>query len=267
MISKTSMKCIVLLVAVIAIGAFFHSSAVADTLMGSLHDFSMNGASPFGQLNFEVSGAGLAIDEPCVFCHTPHGASTSPLYQPGGIGGQNQMLWNRRVPVGGNNATSFKLYSSASLTMINLQNPTGLSLMCLSCHDGVTSIAVGTPANPTLLNSPGAGNAAITNTLADHRIGDNSSPVTDYLNIGNLVPGQEGSPIDLSNDHPVSFVWVDNIPGIINPTNGRWTGTELRLYNNRMECSTCHNVHDNAVRPFLKMSNFGSGMCRTCHSI
>lgn len=83
-------------------------------------------------------------------------------------------------------------------------------------------------------------------------------------NIGELTPTLNTNPVNLSNDHPVAFAWVTPNPGIWNdaPRDSR-----LRLFGptNRMECSTCHNVHDDTNSPFLAMSNDSSNMCMQCH--
>ncbi|MFQ6079522.1 MAG: cytochrome c3 family protein [Thermodesulfobacteriota bacterium] len=34
-----------------------------------------------------------------------------------------------------------------------------------------------------------------------------------------------------------------------------------------MECGSCHNPHDNSIRPFLRNTNENSALCLTCHNI
>jgi hypothetical protein len=232
----------------------------AATIVGSKHDFSTSPSDPPGllrpfaggfQVNADSTGYGMVIDEICVFCHTPHGASMDAQ--------TNTLLWNR-IP---SNYT-YKTYSSASMTNpapdTADKKPTGISMMCMSCHDGVTSIAVN-----TLLNAPGRGNPAVS---IDPLFGlDPPGAISNVYtpstlgwgaNIGNTLPG--GTTIDLSNDHPISFDWPTGKQGLLVPTN-------LRLFgpNNRIECATCHKVHDPSIEPFLAMSNSQSLMCRSCH--
>lgn len=228
------------------------------SIVGSKHDFSYSSENPgvsYFAGNFLSDGND--ITEPCVFCHTPHNAS------PVGF------LWNRTNYV----TTSYNMYSSSTLSVVpDTGAPTGLTLMCMSCHDGVTSIAVGQDGYKTMINAPGNPGTVTMRGGGIDRIGDVYFP-SDFssdwgANIGNLTPGYGGSVGNLGNDHPVSFEWVDNIPGIKDPI--EWTGeglTALRLFGGtrRMECSTCHNVHDSANQPFLRMSNTGSNMCTTCH--
>lgn len=64
---------------------------------------------------------------------------------------------------------------------------------------------------------------------------------------------------NLSDDHPI---------GIAYPT----TGTSYKsthttpLFAGRVECASCHQVHDNTNPPFLRMSNSGSALCLDCHN-
>jgi predicted CXXCH cytochrome family protein len=86
-------------------------------------------------------------------------------------------------------------------------------------------------------------------------------------NIGNALPGATN--ISLANDHPTSFTWVEGVTGRTDAEIG-FSDTTVKLFNiggrTKMECSTCHNVHDKAIEPFLRMSNAGSAMCLRCHN-
>jgi predicted CXXCH cytochrome family protein len=229
--------------------------ASAASVVGSKHDFSfLTGGSNFAALQFQA--AGQDIVETCVFCHTPHSAASAAAT------GMQGLLWNRT----NSTAASFTPYSSSTLSL-TMGQPTGLTLMCMSCHDGITSIAVG-----TLVNAPNpAMNAAQVTASGTDKIGTVWNVPTPNpfgfewgANIGNLDPSQGlvGRVANLSDDHPVSFTWVPGLPGIKNVD---WNATTLKLFNGRMECSTCHDVHDSANQPFLRMSNVNSDMCITCH--
>lgn len=232
--------------------------AFAATIVGSYHDFSLANASvstPFaGVWDYTDPDTGFprTIDEVCVFCHTPHGASTNV---PGTGTGP---LWNRS-----NSNYTYTMYSSATLSATVSAAPTGSSAMCMSCHDGVTSIAVN-----TLLNGPGSGNPVITNTTAVSAMGDiyNGGLLPFGPNIGENYPGSGSSTIILSNDHPVSFDWPSGMTGtkLYDPSS---IDPALRLFGAglRVECATCHTVHDPTNVPFLAMPNTNSNMCRSCH--
>ena len=87
--------------------------------------------------------------EVCVFCHTPHGGRTD-------VGGSTNVpatglapLWNRTLPP----QNGFTMYDSPNFDkQLNgaIDGPKGISLACLSCHDG-------TIAFDALINAPGSG--------------------------------------------------------------------------------------------------------------
>jgi len=262
---------IVILSVLYIVGIMCGPLEAATTIVGSKHDFSEGnntGNTPFARafatdpLNI---GFGLLIDEVCVFCHTPHGASTDAA------NGANTLLWNRvSSPSPGSGYAGYTMYSSASFT-ISPAAPTGISMMCMSCHDGVTSVAANMGAFPTLLNAPGTGNPSVIYTIDASKtgaIGDVYDGPTGFLgiwgaNIGNALPGGGGT-IDLSNDHPISFAYPATSSVLQEPTDPR-----LRLFGTtkKLECATCHTVHDNTNAPFLAMPNTSSLMCRNCHTL
>ena len=232
------------------------SPLLAATIVGSLHDFSDGGSSGFSGGTLYNDGFGTAVDEVCVFCHTPHGASTNI---PGMGSGP---LWNRtNSPPAGYTYTP---YSSPTLNATVSATPTGTSAMCMSCHDGVTSIAIN-----TLLNPPGEYPIYWVDTpFAEGRVGDIYNPgFIGYYgpNLGDTYVGSGNFTIDLSNDHPVSFDWPTGLDtGLRDPT---LVAPALRLFGagRRVECATCHQVHDPTNVPFLAMANNGSAMCLECH--
>jgi len=175
------------------------------------------------------SGSSASIkgnsSEICVYCHTPHGAGAAGFAP----------LWNRTTinatAVYGNGAGTI----NATLPTLAEINATD-AVLCLSCHDG-------TSLGSTLTNPPnGTGQPTITGTMSTN------------ANIGT----------DLSNDHPVGFVYstssadteiVANAGGL--PLYGTSSDT--------MWCSSCHDVHDNTNAPFLLSTNVGSALCLKCH--
>lgn len=231
-------------------------------IKGSKHDFSVGAtavpdhsqfAGVWGPADPDFGpGYVVAIDEICVFCHTPHGASSAGV------------LWNRlnteSMPSG---ITEYRLYSSSTLTTgpSDFSQLSPISRMCLSCHDGVTSIGAA-----VLINPPGKSLTAdieleayvLSGVTPPGSIGMNSWWVG--ANIGDYRDGR--TYIDLSNDHPIS-VPIPGKQGYQTPSN-----PNLRLFNGgKVECATCHNVHSNDIPPFLSMDNSTqSAMCFQCHS-
>jgi predicted CXXCH cytochrome family protein len=78
---------------------------------------------------------------------------------------------------------------------------------------------------------------------------------------------------DLRDDHPVSFLYDDALlildDALEDPTSAPsglgGTVQNDMLVNDRVECASCHNVHDPDIFPFLIKDNTNSALCVTCH--
>lgn len=228
-------------------------------VVGSKHDFSVAGGSMFAFDSFQV----------CVFCHTPHGANID-IQNVDNAGAilDGFSLWNRNSP-----GQTFNVYQSDTLeysTTSTSPQPGSRSLLCLSCHDGVGAMNV--------LISKGTLTADLTGSTIN-QFGDAASdPIIGKLNIGDAAGTGAGLSTDwgtggddLGNDHPIGFSYNTAIA----LSDGRLTvpdssesvdaGKIVRLFDGRLECSSCHNPHDNSVGAFLVMSNADSALCLTCH--
>lgn len=188
--------------------------------------------------NLSVGGPNpaYAFDEirVCVFCHTPHNAVSTDLAP----------LWNRALPV----ENQYQMYQSPNFTTKVTQKssmPTGASRICLSCHDG---------------------------TLALNRYGGsvmgNEQPQT-------FISGKANLGKNLSDDHPISFVYDQTLAlsaHLVSPAT--LTGPVKLDSNGYVQCTSCHNPHDNEFGNFLVMNNGSattpstppSALCVTCHS-
>jgi predicted CXXCH cytochrome family protein len=225
---------------------FLVSIAYSGSIVGSRHDLN---DVILGNPGFDHDTKINVYLEVCVYCHTPHGANTNVEVP----------LWNRQV----NNPGAYTLYDSSTMD----SKPTtvsGVSLACLSCHDG--TIAVDSVINPPN-SSPGYAPfhaVMVIGTVGERytKCGGCHTPETQFF--GSHDASASYLSTDLSNDHPISMTYPTDQPtefsGI---TNGK-VGV-LPLYNGKVECSSCHNVHDPAIKPFLKTSNSGSALCKTCH--
>jgi len=165
--------------------------------------------------------------EICVVCHTPHNADTTVSEAP---------LWNHETT-----AATFTVYTSPTFDGGPSGQPVGASKLCLSCHDGTVALdAFG----------GGAGTG------------------------GNVITGNALIGTDLSDDHPISFTYDSALAtsdgGLADPataTSGLGSTIDADLlFAGNMECASCHDVHDNSIAPFLRLSNAASGMCLTCHN-
>ncbi len=147
-----------------------------------------------------------------------------------------QPLWNRTMPAG-----VYAVYSSNALDALPGQ-PTGSSKLCLSCHDG--TIALG---------------SVISRTQTIQMAGG----------ITTLPPGSSNLGTDLSDDHPISFRYDTSLvvkdpkltdPALLPPSIKLDALQEL-------QCTACHEAHDNSFGNFLVMSNAGAALCLSCHQI
>jgi len=183
-------------------------------------------------------------DNLCRVCHTPHHANTDVINSP---------LWNHALT-----SASYQIYTSPTIDA-TIGQPSGTSKLCLSCHDGTVAI-----------DSYGGRNG--TNHMMSWHMG--------YLGT------------DLKNDHPISFEYNSALaaadkgledPSIASSGLGGTIEEDL-LFNGRLECSSCHDVHVSrntqgcngchnmgGGAPFLKQTlslrvdNTNSAFCLTCH--
>ena len=134
------------------------------------------GTSPGGTGVNKFSGTA----EICVFCHTPHGADTSAAVP----------LWNRTLP----SPSAFTTYDSLGTTSLDGKTaPVGsVSIACLSCHDGVTSMSA-------VINAPGSGKTGDTAWTTGTWSGANQTA-------GAIAAGLiTNIGTDLKNDHPIGI--------------------------------------------------------------
>jgi len=144
---------------------------------------------------------------------------------------QTRALWNRRLP-----DNVYDLYESSTLQATTGQ-PTGASRLCLSCHDG--TIAVG-----DVVHDPD-GNIDLLGTLE-----------------GRVLLGT-----DLADDHPVSFQFDDALAaanGELHPPTGL-TGPVQLDENGEVQCTACHDPHEDRFPKFLVTDNRGAALCVECH--
>ena len=144
-------------------------------------------------------------------------------------------LWNHTL-----SGTTYKLYES-STTKATIGQPTGASKLCLSCHDGTVALGM-----------------------------VNSRPTAIQMRNGitRMPAGPSNLGTDLSDDHPISFTYDNALAS----ANGqlRDPGTlrdKVRLdHNNQLQCTSCHDPHNNQYGKFLVLDNRGSALCVSCHN-
>jgi predicted CXXCH cytochrome family protein len=144
-------------------------------------------------------------------------------------------LWNRNDPT-----VNYIPYQSSTLYAI-VGQPTGASKMCLSCHDG--TIALG-----AIVSYP------------------TEIPFTGGIRFMPEGPSKLGT--DLSDDHPVSFVYNSSLAINNGELNDPLTlPPEIKLdKNNELQCTSCHDPHIDLYGKFLVMANNYSALCTACHA-
>ncbi len=170
----------------------------------------------------------------CVFCHVTHNSQPAAA----------RPLWNHNMTI--QNLTWAPTTTVRGTTLPTSMTSTALagSRACMSCHDG--TIALG-----DLIRDTG---------------GTVSGP---NVTAGKLTSGSAAflNPAAMGTNHPLGVTKPANVTG--------FTGFKTVPAGNAVnydsagfvQCGSCHNPHDNAYPPFLKIDNGGSAICSTCHDI
>ena len=203
--------------------------------MGLLAGFAAVSMADITNSAHNFSGLPNARGEICLPCHASHNNQSVT----------DAPLWNHKVT-----QETFTVYTSPTLDAGSppgsLGQPGGVSKLCLSCHDGTVAIDAfgGSPGSIFL-------------------------PPTSDINLGT----------DLSNDHPISFIYDTALaqadgelwdpattPSGITGTAGGTIQDEM-LFADKLECSSCHDVHNQFNNDELLLKpNGGSALCLTCHN-
>jgi hypothetical protein len=188
----------------------------------------------------------------CGVCHQPHHADSTVA-----------PLWIHTTT-----ASVFTMYNTNNVHVSKMvatvdTQPGGVSLACLSCHDGTVAV----------------------NSYAGGIKGGTSVMLTNNAMVGT----------DLTHTHPISFTYdsalatadgflQDPATSILMPDSGTFNhGSDISIKGfllnggNRLECSACHDVHNQAGTPYDIVTNpklvkivgtqsgKGSLLCRSCH--
>lgn len=170
--------------------------------------------------------------EPCAYCHSVHNGV-------GGLGRPSYMSDTLPSISDIYNSNTLDVADSATIaTVSNSDAP-----LCLTCHDGAWVQSMVTGGSVEFSN--------IQNLM--YPAGNQR------LNIGS----------DLSNDHPIAFVYPNDIntydDELKYPTAGSKVYVTFGPGRNEMWCCTCHDPHGGSADPLLVMSNSGSALCLECH--
>jgi hypothetical protein len=241
-----------------------------------------------GQFNYTTS-----TTEICVFCHTPHGADSKAAAP----------LWNRNLST----SASYQTYADLGTTTLDSDAAGigGVSLACLSCHDGTQAmnVVINSPGSGTTgdVNKDGSTSFINTSAGADCSATDGSCGGFNEFNMMSQVSSEMiYLATDLRNDHPISIQYAGAVQGstgkdpdfkaassttagnsqvvwYIDVSGAGKQKSDLPLYNRTgsgalngqplVECATCHDPHTNNTT-FLRnpQGNNNSATCLSCHT-
>jgi len=225
------------------------SAISAGTLLGSKHDFTglnkRTGVVAMPTVAFSDYGS------PCVYCHIPPDREGQDSATKGAIKG-----WNRNLPA----TNTYDLYDSRTLDN-KVRIPSPISLLCLSCHDGTMAVDM------TVFRPNGWRNSE------DAAIHLRINGANDLMSCGKCHNGKVAHSIaikhigqDLTNDHPISMTYAGithKDPDFRQPDGPYGFDNGVKLYDNRVECATCHNVHNPDITLLLREP--ADKLCETCH--
>ncbi|KKK72109.1 hypothetical protein LCGC14_2907180, partial [marine sediment metagenome] len=221
-----------------------HTDVKSDVLLSVAH--KTGAEDPFTNGCTECHGPNLndGFAPSCFTCHRSEWDDHNFSAEPWLPEGTNHCHVCHLPPTynGGNDSTpewNHELPTSVYTTFAYADQPTGVSLKCMGCHEGL-------PDGPAV-----------------DEFGD--APTQTYY-----VSGEEAFGTDLTQHHPISFTYDDQHGGLNDPSgtpsgltpNG--TVDQDMLEEGRIECTSCHNQHDKTLPDYL-VKTASEGLCFNCH--
>lgn len=247
-----SKKIFIAALAALAFNAGMAAAAPVYPLTGTKHDLSSTGTGTYRAASGDPAQGGTT--EKCIFCHTPHSGNTEAP------------LWNRASYL-----ETYQTYTSDVLAGLGggsgywpaedpaTGQPHSKTRICLSCHDG--TIALG-----SVVNMP----SNIPDTFTEIQMFGGVDKIQQS------APGYIG--LNLRDDHPVAIKHdsgkdAELVPGVsvdlgkvrLYQASG---GKAVVVYADQsyVECTSCHNPHNNEFGKFLIETNRNSALCLRCHT-
>jgi len=228
--------------------------ALAGTIIGSPHDFRGSRWNRSSDI--------------CLPCHAPHSTKTLPA-----------LLWNHDLPT-----QTFIMYGKTHTPSMDAQLsslPDGMSKICLSCHDGII-------ASETYGRNPGRSAHLFGKDLMSPVLGNNH-PISFIYDSALAMKERDlydpstklsGLPVSTGASAEDKLLYdsslavkerdlYDSSTKLTGPPGNTGTIAKDMLFSNRMECSSCHDVHNRKAAPGTKLlvkDNAGSALCLTCHN-
>ncbi|MCU7925111.1 MAG: cytochrome c3 family protein [Candidatus Thiodiazotropha sp. (ex Dulcina madagascariensis)] len=118
--------------------------------------------------------------------------------------------------------------------------PNGTSVLCLSCHDG---------------------------TIALGDVISEETPINLLGGVTSMPFGLSHLGTDLSDDHPISLPYTSSLAfrrvDLVDPST--LTGAVRLDPSGQMQCTACHDPHEDSNGKFLTVRNRNGALCITCH--
>jgi len=145
-------------------------------------------------------------------------------------------LWNHTLSV-----ATYIPYNSSTIKAA-IGQPSGSSKLCLSCHDGTVALGM---------------------------VNSRPSPIEMQGGTTTMPSGRTLIGTDLSDDHPISFTYDSGLAAQSGQLRDPSLLTEkVRLdHDNQLQCTSCHDPHDNRYGKFLVQDSFAGALCMTCHDM
>ena len=142
--------------------------------------------------------------------------------------------WNRYSP-----GTTYTPYNSSTVKA-PIGQPTGSSKLCLSCHDGTVALGM---------------------------VRNRATPIAMSGGVVRMPAGPSNLGTDLSDDHPISFTYDATLAahsGELRDPAALPSAVRIGK-DGQLQCTACHDAHNNQYGSFLVMNNARSALCTTCH--
>jgi len=207
-------------------------------IQNTSHDLRRDGG------DFHMGLGTIALQERiCNYCHTPHNKMTPTEEAMAGI---------TRYPIWSQASTTTTLFQTYTRGSDSIGQPGSVSRICLSCHDGLVAGNVyGYVPSVTIWN-----------------VSQSEAPEKTRIRLS--------YPDYRSYHHPIGLDYhdVEEKDDEINPATAALRGANKLgmtigdlLWNGRMECTSCHDVHNNNNEgsKLTWVADYRSNFCLTCH--
>lgn len=250
-------------------GFILATVTMGGSIVGSRHDLSALNIRGYGSETGPMTG-GTFNDyrETCIYCHISHNSSTVVP------------LWNRQLP----DEIGYQMYSGPNFDSKPPKSPDGISLACLSCHDGSVAVdaVLSTPKFHDWFDAGvhyrmntegevGADKCGKCHNRERGAIGGLSGAHDQTIRVLTKV---------LKDDHAISITYPTfdmdpqfNQPTIFKEDGGRAFSNGVQTFEgDKVQCASCHDPHNPDEQnvegrdPFLRTSNRFSALCLTCHA-